>query len=161
MIEQEQERAQQLLAVDEGPRHHGEREEDGGQRHPEHRLGKGGEPVLLVAPVPGEHASGERREYSKLDLRARLDQGFISPHELLNAQAHRSRQRLLAIEAGATRQKAEMDLRRLIGGGEQPIVPTVPAEDLAWGPLVGLTLLAVALVVVGLVGFRRRSVGAA
>jgi outer membrane protein TolC len=61
------------------------------------------------------------------DLQARLDQGFISPHELLNAQAHRSRQRLLAIEARATRQKAEMDLRRLVGGDDGAIVPAEPS----------------------------------
>jgi outer membrane protein TolC len=68
----------------------------------------------------------ERFDLHVRDLQARLDQGFISPHELLSAQAHRSRQRLLAIEAGAQRRKAEADLRRLIGGPEQPIVPAVP-----------------------------------
>lgn len=65
----------------------------------------------------------ERFDQHVDDLQARLDQGFISPHELLNAQAHRSRQRMLAIEARATRQKAEMDLRRLVGGGEAAVVP--------------------------------------
>ena len=69
----------------------------------------------------------ERFDRHVSDLQARLDQGFISPHELLNAQAHRSRQRLLAIEAGATRQKAEMDLRRLIGGDDAAIVPAEPS----------------------------------
>jgi outer membrane protein TolC len=69
----------------------------------------------------------ERFDRHVADLQARLDQGFISPHELLNAQAHRSRQRLLAIEARATRQKAEMDLRRLIGGDEGAIVPAEPS----------------------------------
>jgi outer membrane protein TolC len=69
----------------------------------------------------------ERFDRHVVDLQARLDQGFISPHELLNAQAHRSRQRLLAIEARATRQKAEMDLRRLIGGDEGAIVPVEPS----------------------------------
>jgi outer membrane protein TolC len=69
----------------------------------------------------------ERFDRHVADLQARLDQGFISPHELLNAQAHRSRQRLLAIEARATRQKAEMDLRRLIGGDDGAIVPAEPS----------------------------------
>jgi outer membrane protein TolC len=69
----------------------------------------------------------ERFDRHVVDLQARLDQGFISPHELLNAQAHRSRQRLLAIEARATRQKTEMDLRRLIGGDEGAIVPAEPS----------------------------------
>jgi outer membrane protein TolC len=74
----------------------------------------------------------ERFDLHVRDLQARLDQGFISPHELLSAQAHRSRQRLLAIEAAATRRKAEADLRRLIGGPEAPIVP---AADAANAPL--------------------------
>jgi ABC-2 type transport system permease protein len=39
------------------------------------------------------------------------------------------------------------------------VVPTVPAQELTWTPLLGLTALAVALVVVGLAGLRRRSVG--
>ena len=50
------------------------------------------------------------------DLKTRLDQGLISPNELLSAQAQRSRERVAAIEADATRQTAEADLRRLIGG---------------------------------------------
>ncbi|HEX6247352.1 MAG TPA: polyketide antibiotic transporter [Nocardioidaceae bacterium] len=41
------------------------------------------------------------------------------------------------------------------------IVPTVPAEDLSWPPLLGLTALAALLVALGVLGFRRRSVGAA
>ena len=84
----------------------------------------------LVTARETEHVlqrSLERFDLHVRDLQARLDQGFISPHELLSAQAHRSRQRLLAIEAAMQRQRAEADLRRLIGGGEQPIVPTVPA----------------------------------
>jgi outer membrane protein TolC len=83
----------------------------------------------LVTARETEHVlqrSLERFDLHVRDLQARLDQGFISPHELLSAQAHRSRQRLLAIEAAMQRQRAEADLRRLIGGGEQPIVPTVP-----------------------------------
>lgn len=55
------------------------------------------------------------------DLRSRLKQGLISPNDLLSAQAQRSRQRVGAIEAAATRQTAEADLRRLIGGAG-PIV---------------------------------------
>lgn len=41
------------------------------------------------------------------------------------------------------------------------IVPTIPAEDLTWAPLLGLTALAALLVALGVAGFRRRSVGAA
>lgn len=40
------------------------------------------------------------------------------------------------------------------------VVPMVPAEDMVWGPVVGLTVLAAALAAAGLAGFRRRSVGA-
>src|SRR5688500_545272 len=56
------------------------------------------------------------------DLKTRLDQGVISPHELLSAQAQRSRQRVASLEAAAARQSAEADLRRLIGG-DGPILP--------------------------------------
>ena len=74
------------------------------------------------------------------DLETRLEQGLISPHELLAARAQRSRERVAAIDAGASRQTAEADLRRMIGGSG-PIVPSVPAtaarsapQDLAAQP---------------------------
>ena len=50
------------------------------------------------------------------DLRTRLDQGLISPNDLLSAQATRSREHVAAIEAEARRQTTEADLRRMIGG---------------------------------------------
>jgi outer membrane protein len=56
------------------------------------------------------------------DLKTRLDQGLISPHELLSAQAQRSRQRVASLEAAGARQTAEADLRRLTGVGG-PILP--------------------------------------
>jgi outer membrane protein TolC len=49
------------------------------------------------------------------DLRSRLDQGLIPPNEVLTAEAHRSHQQLLAIEARNLRQVATADLRRAIG----------------------------------------------
>ena len=49
------------------------------------------------------------------DLTARLDQGLIPPNDLLSAQAQRSRQRVLAIEAQNVRGVAEADLERLLG----------------------------------------------
>jgi outer membrane protein TolC len=49
------------------------------------------------------------------DLRARLEQGLIPPNDVLSAEAQRSRQRLLAIEAHNLRGIAEADLRRLTG----------------------------------------------
>ena len=44
------------------------------------------------------------------ELRARLDQGLIPPNEVLSAEAQRSRQQLLAIEARNLRGIAEADL---------------------------------------------------
>lgn len=49
------------------------------------------------------------------DLRSRLQQGLISPHELLNLEAQQSRERVFAIETRNTRGIAEADLRRLLG----------------------------------------------
>jgi outer membrane protein TolC len=49
------------------------------------------------------------------DLQARLAQGLIPPNEVLSAEAQRSRQRVLAIEAANMRAIAEADLRRLLG----------------------------------------------
>ncbi|HVL67549.1 MAG TPA: TolC family protein [Vicinamibacterales bacterium] len=56
------------------------------------------------------------------DLRARLEQGLIPPHEVLSAEAHRARQRVVSLEASNTRRIAEADLRRLIGG-DGPLAP--------------------------------------
>ena len=57
------------------------------------------------------------------DLKTRLEQGLISPNDLTSAEAQRSRDRLLAIEARNVRMVSEADLRRLIGGSG-PLVPT-------------------------------------
>jgi outer membrane protein TolC len=56
------------------------------------------------------------------DLRARLTQGLIPPNEVTSAEAQRSRQQLLAIEARNTRLVADADIRRLIGGSG-PLTP--------------------------------------
>lgn len=61
------------------------------------------------------------------DLRARLDQGLIPPNDVLSAEAQRSRQRVLAIEAANARAVAEADLRRLIGVGSQNLQLESPA----------------------------------
>ena len=64
------------------------------------------------------------------DVRARLEQGLVPPNEVLSAEAQRSRQRVLALEARNTRAIVETDLRRLIGDdGEAPIAPLVAAGD--------------------------------
>lgn len=49
------------------------------------------------------------------DLRSRLDQGLIPPNDVLTAEAQRSHQQVLAIEARNIRQVAKADLRRIIG----------------------------------------------
>ena len=49
------------------------------------------------------------------DLRSRLDQGLIPPNDVLTAEAQRSHQQVLAIEARNLRQVAKADLRRVIG----------------------------------------------
>lgn len=73
------------------------------------------------------------------DLRSRLDQGLIPPNELLSAEAQRSHERVLAVEAQNLRDTAEADLRRLIGGdGGRHIAPVArtdppPMPELAAG----------------------------
>ena len=63
------------------------------------------------------------------DLRSRLAQGMIPPNEVLSAEAQRSRQRLLAIEAGNLAAVAQADLRRLIGEDTaRQLEPMVPAD---------------------------------
>ena len=57
----------------------------------------------------------ERMDAHVRDLRARLEQGLILPSDVTSAEAQRSRQQLLAIEARNTRLVSEADLRRLTG----------------------------------------------
>jgi outer membrane protein len=64
------------------------------------------------------------------DLRARLTQGLIPPNDVTFAEAQRSHQRMLSIEAANTRAIAEADLRRLIGGGGR-ILPAAALESVA------------------------------
>jgi outer membrane protein TolC len=69
------------------------------------------------------------------DMRSRFEQGLVPPNEVLSAQAQRSRQRVLALEARNTRAIAEADLRRLIGEDPAgPIVPQIAAADLPAAP---------------------------
>jgi outer membrane protein len=63
------------------------------------------------------------------DLRSLLEQGFIPPNEVLTAEAHHSRERVLAIEARNARAVVDADLRRLLGSAaEGPIDPAVTLE---------------------------------
>ena len=63
------------------------------------------------------------------DLRSRLEQGLIPPNEVLSAEAQRSRQHLLAIEARNLAAVARADLRRVIGeDGGRDVELIVPAD---------------------------------
>lgn len=64
------------------------------------------------------------------DMRSRLEQGLVPPNEVLSAEAQRSRERVLALEARNARAVADADLKRLIGDdGPGAIVPQAsPAE---------------------------------
>jgi outer membrane protein TolC len=63
------------------------------------------------------------------DLRARLEQGLIPPNDVLSAEAQRSRQQLLAIEARNTRAATEADLGRLLGLETAPRLETTAALE--------------------------------
>src|SRR5687767_8383931 len=76
------------------------------------------------------------------DVRSRLEQGLVPPNEVLSAEAQRSRQRVLAIEARNTRLSVEADLRRLIGDDTAAAIePTVTAGDTVPSPGPLATLL--------------------
>ncbi len=71
--------------------------------------------ALVTATQTEEVVAARARQRStptSRDLRSRLDQGLIPPNEVLSAEAQRSRQQLLAIEARNLRQVAKADLRR-------------------------------------------------
>jgi outer membrane protein TolC len=68
------------------------------------------------------------------DLEARLQQGLIPPNDVLTAQAQRSRQQGLAIEAANTRGVAEADLRRLTGLPRNQGLPLAPPALAAGQP---------------------------
>jgi outer membrane protein TolC len=68
------------------------------------------------------------------ELRARLDQGLIPPNEVLTAEARRSRERLLAIEARNRRAVAEADLRRIIGDDSRRAIEAAAVLDLPAAP---------------------------
>lgn len=56
-----------------------------------------------------------RMDAHVLDVRHQLDAGLVPPDALSSAEAQRSRQRMLTIQARATREIAESDLARLVG----------------------------------------------
>ena len=77
------------------------------------------------------------------DIRSRLEQGLGPPNEVLSAEAQRSGERVLALEARNNRAVAEADLRRLIG--EDPsgaIVPQVSDAEIPPAPPAMAALIA-------------------
>jgi outer membrane protein TolC len=65
------------------------------------------------------------------DLRSRLDQGLIPPNDVLTAEAQRSHQQVLAIEARNLRQVAKADLRRVVGDDSGRDIDVAPPADSA------------------------------
>jgi outer membrane protein TolC len=64
------------------------------------------------------------------DMQSRFEQGLVPPNEVLSAEAQRSRQRVLALEARNTKAVTEADLRRLIGEERaSDIVPEISQID--------------------------------
>lgn len=58
------------------------------------------------------------------DVRNQLDAGLVPPNDVLTAQAQEARQRMLSVQARASREVAEADLARLIDAAAgTPIVP--------------------------------------
>lgn len=69
------------------------------------------------------------------DVRNQLTAGLIPPNDVLTVEAQRSRQRMLAIQAGAARDAAEADLARLVGASDgTAIEPVTPIETTARVP---------------------------
>jgi outer membrane protein TolC len=62
------------------------------------------------------------------DVRNQLDAGLIPPSDVLSVEAQESRQRMLSIQARATRDVAEAELGRLIGAA--PGTPIQPVSSL-------------------------------
>ena len=63
------------------------------------------------------------------ELRSRLDQGLIPPNEVRSAEAQRTHQVLLSIEAANLRAIAEADLRRVMGEpSSRPVEPVATLE---------------------------------
>jgi outer membrane protein len=58
------------------------------------------------------------------DVRNQLAAGLVPPNEVFSVEAQESRQRMLAVQAGATRDVAEADLARLVGA--EPGTPVEP-----------------------------------
>ncbi len=64
------------------------------------------------------------------DVQARVDAGVASPHEVLQAQAYRARQRVQRIQAAQAATVAERDLARLTGlPAGQPLALTSPVDQ--------------------------------
>jgi ABC-2 type transport system ATP-binding protein len=83
----------------------------------------------LVAAIESERVVEQavgRATAHVTDVRNQLTAGLVPPNELYTVQAQESRQRMLAVQAQATRDVAEAELGRFVGGS--PGVPIEPAD---------------------------------
>jgi outer membrane protein TolC len=76
----------------------------------------------------------ERTSAHVRDVRNQLDAGLVPPNDVFTAEAQESRQRMLSVQAGATRDVANADLARLVGA--DPGAEIVPATPLDRAPVV-------------------------
>jgi outer membrane protein TolC len=75
------------------------------------------------------------------DVRNQLDAGLIPPNDVLAVEAQRSRQQMLAIQAGATRDVAEAELARLVGAPPGTAIQVAVGSDLPVAAALDLTAL--------------------
>ena len=68
-----------------------------------------------------------------LDARNQLAAGLVPPNDVLRVEAQQSRQRMLAIQAGAARDVAEAELARLVGAPDGASIDTAAALELPVG----------------------------
>lgn len=79
----------------------------------------------------------ERMDSHIKDLRARLDAGLIPPNEVLTAEAQRSRQQVLVIEARNAAELSLAELRRLVRAGPAVRLELATAIALPDVPIAG------------------------
>jgi outer membrane protein TolC len=72
------------------------------------------------------------------DVRNQLAAGLVPPNDVFTAEAQESRQRLLTVQAGATRDIADAELARLVGA--TPGTPVQPIAEPGLPPLMAASL---------------------
>ncbi len=73
--------------------------------------------------------SAARADAQLRDARQRFDVGLIPPNEVSSLEAQRSREQAQLIEASNLRESAVIELRRLIGAGQETVVELTDALD--------------------------------